>query len=215
MPITVPVAAVSQSVDTQGTKMKKSYLAVIAVVVVIIILLYHFRSQFVVATVNGQPISRTAYNSELEKAAGKKTMSTLVTKTLVLQEAAKRNISVSDQDVTDQVKKIQDQLSKQGQNLNQALAMQGMAMSDLKDQIKIEKLIEKLLGKQIQVSDQEVSDYMQKMQQANTGTDSAAVPQMSKDQVRQQLQQQKLSQKAQPWLADLQAKAKISYFISQ
>lgn len=200
---------------TPQPRIKRGYLIPIIVIFVIIFLLYTFRSQFIVATINGQLLSRTQFNAEMEKEAGKKSMDALVTKILIVQEANKKEITVSDAEVNDQLKMIKNQLKKQGQNLDQALTMQGLTMLDLKEQIKIEKLIEKLLGKKIQVTDKEVTEYMQKMQeeQQKAGQGETA-PKFTKDMVKQQLKQTKMSQEVQPWLKNLQDKAKIIKFVN-
>jgi len=216
IPITTPIESSSllQSDKVSGG-IKKSQVIILLAVIAIIALLYVFRSQFVVATVNGQTVSRTAFNTELQKEAGQKSMDALVTKMLILQEANNQHISVSDQEVNNQINSIQDQLRKQGQSLPQALKAQGLTMEDLKEQVKIEKLIEKMLAKSIQVSDKEVNDYLAKMQQQPTPPDGISpTPTPSKDQVKNLLKQQKLSEKFQPWLQNLHQKAKISYFIS-
>jgi hypothetical protein len=211
-PIEVETNTTMPSTATPQFRIKKGYVVTVFIILIVIGLLYAFRSQFIVATVNGQPISRAAFNAEMQKEAGKKSMDALVTKSLILQEAEKKNISVSDDDVNKQVKTIQTQLSKQGQNLNQALTMQGLTVDDLKEQIKIEKILEKLLASKIKVSDKEINGYMQQQSQSPDATASGGL--LSKDEVKQQLTQNKLTEQAQPWLQSLQQNAKISYFLN-
>ena len=212
----IEVESMAAPASVRRKKSKKPYIIVVAVIIIIIILSYVFRSQFIAATVNGQPISRAAYDTELQKEAGKKSMNALVTKMLILQEANKEHVSVSDTEVANQIKSIQKQLSGQGQSLDSALKTQGLTMDDLKEQIRVEQLIEKMLAKNIQVSDKEVDDYIQKAQQANANSETGSpTPALSKDTVRQQLKQEKLSTQFTPWLQKLQAKANIKYFIPQ
>ncbi|MCX6724672.1 MAG: hypothetical protein NTV20_01050, partial [Candidatus Shapirobacteria bacterium] len=71
-------------------------------------------------------------------------------------------------------------------------------------------VLEKMLGKDITVTDQEVSDYFTKnkatfAKEATLTSETASI--------KSTLLQQKLSDKLQPWLKDLQAKAKILYFL--
>jgi hypothetical protein len=214
--VTIPVEASFDVSPKPERKIKKIPLLMLVLVVIIIILLYVFRNQFVVATVNGQPISRMSFNAEMQKEAGKKSVNALVTKTLILQEANKEQITVSDTEISNRIKQIENNLKQQGQTMNQFLAVQGITLSELSDELKLEISVEKMLGKKIQVSDKEVNDYIQKTQAANTTNDTGATPPpaLSKTQVRQQLQQQKLSEQVQPWLANLQQQAKITYFIT-
>ncbi len=86
-----------------------------------------FRNQFIVATVNGRPITRVNLLSELEKRNGKTVLDALVTQQLILQETEKRKITVSDKEVAGEVGKIEKSVSGQGQNLDLLLAQQNMS----------------------------------------------------------------------------------------
>lgn len=192
-------------------KIKKSYVIAVLAVLVIAGLLYFFRSWLVVAMVNGQPISRLSYMNELERQAGKQTMNSLVTKTLILQEAKKQNVAVSDTEVNNEIKTIEDNLKQQGQQLDQVLTLQGMTREQLVEQIRLQKSIEKMVGKNVKISDKEVDDYIaanrESMPQA---TDEASL----KKTARQSLQQQKLNSEVQKWVENLQKNAKITYFVT-
>ena len=181
------------------------------ITIILIGLLYYNRSLFIVALVNGQPISRIAVVSELEKRNGKQALEALVIQTLILQESQKRNIDVNPTEINNLIKKIEDGLKKQGQNLNQALEIQGMTRTDLESQLRIQKLVEKMVAKDVKVTDKEVSDYVEKNKQS--------IPQdLKADEAtkaaRQQLEQQKLSLKAQSFIQDLQSKGKVNYFVN-
>ncbi len=202
-----------QSVSTQTNNNlfklnKKSFL--IGLAVLIIALLFIFKNWFVVAIVNGQPISRLEMVQELEKQSGKQTLNSLVTKTLILQEAKKQNVNVSNQEIDAEINKIESNVKKQGKSLNDALQAQGLTRSDLMEQIKIQKIIEKLLGKDTKVTDEEVNTYIQ--QNSAQFPEGSDTPEF-RNQIKEQLAQQKLSEKFQAWLAKLQKDAKISYCI--
>lgn len=184
---------------------------VVAVILIVGFLLYYYKSLFVVATVNGAPIDRLSFTNELQNTAGKQVLNTMVTKKLIEQEAQKKHISVSDKEVQDEVNKTNENLAKNGQNLEQALAAQGMTINDFKEQVRIQKMVEKLFEKDIQVSDKEIQDYIDQNKDAlaNAGTGDQL-----KATVKQQLQQQKLSEKFQAWITDAQKSAKINYFVS-
>lgn len=174
-------------------------------------LLYFFRSLFVAATVNGQPISRLELVRELEKQNGKQALNTIVTKTLVQQQAKKENISVSQDEVNVELKKIEDNLKKQGQNLDQVLQIQGLTRSGLEEQIRLQKLVEKMVGKDVTVSSKEIDDYIAKNKASYPeGTDFTK----ERKTVQDQLRQQKLSNKIQTWLEKLQKDAKIDYLVN-
>ena len=190
--------------------MNKWFLIAGLVIILIAGLLYLLRSLFIAAMVNGQPISRVSVISELERQSGKQALDTLITKTLITQEANKQGVTVSQDEVNTEIKRIEDNVKKQGQTLDQVLALQGMDRQALVDQIKIQKTVEKLLGKDIKITDKEVNDYIEKNKDA-LGSDPTSAA--TKTQVKDQLTQQKLSEKFQTWLQDLQKKAKIDHFV--
>lgn len=195
---------------TEQPRFKRSYVALIIVILLLGVGLYYFRGLFVAAVVNGQPISRLEVVRQTEQQSGKATLDTLVRNALIEQEAKKENVTVSDKEVNDEVTKLQTSLKAQGQSIDQVLAVQGMTMSDLKKLIHLNKLVSKMVGKNITVSDKEVSDYIDKNKDSLPSSDEATL----KKQVKDQLTQQKTNDAIRTWLADLQKKANVVYFVS-
>ena len=210
--MTEPVVTESQPLTNSplSIKVSRKYLLIGIGIVALAALLYTYRSLFIVATVNGTPISRLTLIQELEKQGGKQTLATLVTKTLIAQEAAKKNISVSQKQIDEELKKIEQSLSQQGQTLDQVLQLQGMTKASLIEQIRTQKMVEALVGP-ISVSDKEVDAYIEANQASLPQEGNAAE---IKKNVKTQLQQQKVSQKAQELLANLQKNAKINYLVT-
>lgn len=206
-------AASSSSAASASKKpinVSKKYVALIATILLLGALLFYFRGLFVAAVVNGQPISRLEVVRQTEQQAGKQTLDTLVRNALIEQRAKEQNITVSDQEINDEIKKLQDNLSKQGQNLDQVLKAQGMSQDDLKKLIRLDKLVQKMVGKDIQVTDAEVTKYIEDNREAlPQETEEAEL----KKQVTEQLKQQKTNEKVRTWLADLQKNARINYFV--
>lgn len=213
--VTEPITAASIKKHSFW-KSKRKYIITIAIIVIIFALLYNFRSYFVVATVNGQPISRASFSQEEDKQAGKQVLSSLIQRSLIFQEADKKHITVSQSDIDVQLKKISDNLAKRGQNLDQALQLSGLSRADLQEQIKTQKILEKLFAKDITVSNKEIDDYITtyNSNQQNAGTQGQPAPQISRADAQQAIQQNKLSGKFKTWLADAQKNAKIVYFIT-
>ncbi|QQG40623.1 MAG: SurA N-terminal domain-containing protein [Candidatus Levyibacteriota bacterium] len=190
---------------------KKSKLPLfIGIAVVLGLFIYFFKGFFVAATVNGQPIFRFSLIQELEKQGGKRTLDSLITKTLILQEAKKQNITVDKKEVDNEIAKAEDSVKKQGQQLDAILAMQGISRENLKEQIRLEKTIEKLIAKDIQITDKEINDFIEKNKDnLSEASDSAKL----KETVKDQLKRQKVSEKFQAWIADIQKQAKINYLV--
>ncbi len=181
----------------------KAYIIGAGIILVTLFALFYFKGLFIAATVNGQPISRFSVVSALEKQSGKQTLESMIVKTLILQEAKKQSITISKSDLDQEIKKIEVQISSQGQNLDQLLLTQGMSRKDLTQQIEIQKIAEKLVEKDIKITDKEVEKYIED----NKGS-------LKKEDAKLQLKQQKTNEKLQSLIQGLQAKAKINHFVS-
>ena len=176
---------------------------------IIVALGYAFKSLFVVALVNNQPITRIKVIQELERQGGEQTLSAIVSQTLIEQEAKKKGIRVTKEEIAAEVKKVEAQLKSQGQSLDQVLSAQGLTRKDVEDQTEIRIMLEKLLVNKVKVTDKEV-DAAYEVQKEGFGP--TVSEKQGKEQVRQNLKDQKLSTEVQAYLQALQRKAKILYF---
>lgn len=195
---------------TQQVK-NRPKISLLLIILVILGLLYYFKSLFVVAIVNGEPISRLVLIKELEKQGGKQTLESLISKALILQEAKKQNAIISKAEIDQEVKKIEKDVQSQGQTLDQILAVRGMSKNDLVEQVRIQKLIEKILAKDIKVTDKEVDEYIEGNK--ITPPEGQRIDDV-KAQIKEQLRQQKLEESFQTWIENLKKNAKINYFLN-
>jgi parvulin-like peptidyl-prolyl isomerase len=192
-------------------KKKPAAPAIIIVVLVLVILvggLYYFKNQFISATVNGQPIWRLTLIKELEKESGKATLENLITKALILQEAKKQNLVISQEEIDQKMKELEDNFTSQGQNLDQLLEAQNMTRDQLKEQIEVQLIVEKIVSQDVEVTDEEVAAYFEdNPDYFPEGSDLESV----KEDIKQQLKQQKSSDQIQSWLDSLRSNAQINY----
>src|SRR3989344_1396839 len=172
---------------------------VIAVVLVAGALAYGYKSLLIAATVNGSPISRLSVISELEKKSGKAALDELITKKLIDDEAQKKGITVSDDEVSAEITKIDDQIKEQG-----------MTESDLRLQITIQKKLEKLLADKTQVTDAEIKKFIAD----NKVVAPAGQEEAFKNQAMEQLRQNKLRDAVGLLIESLRSQATINYFTS-
>lgn len=192
---------------------KPKPLVIIVVIVVVLILatLFFAKGLFVAATVNGSPVSRLSVIRELEKQGGKQTLESIISKNLIEAELKKQNISVTPADVDEEIRSIEAQATSQGGTLSEALAAQGRTEESLREQITLQKGVEKLLADKTAVSDEDIDTYLK----TNKPLPPKDMPiEDFRKQVGDQLQQQKFQQEAQKWIADLKAKSKIQYFVT-
>jgi foldase protein PrsA len=201
-----------ETVSQPSVAVKKSpsfYIGLGIVTVLALTLLYTFKSLFVVALVNNQPITRLAVIADLEQQAGKQVLTSLVTKVLIEQEAVKRKIVVDNKTLDAEMKKVENKVKAQGQNLDQLLAMQNMSRAVFRDQLKTQKIIELMFTKETKVSKKEVQDYLEKNAEA-----LAENANIKESDIRSQLEQEKLRSAFQAWLEKAKKEAKITYFLS-
>lgn len=198
-------------VNLKFKKPKPLVIAIGVAVILILIALFFAKGIFVAATVNGSPISRLSVIQELEKQGGKQALEAIIDKKLIETELNKQKITATKEEVDEEIKKIEAQVASQGGTLEMALAQQGMTEEKLREQITIQKKLEKLLADKVAVTDAEIDTYIK---------DSKATPPKDvkmedfRKQVSDQLKQQKFQQEAQTWVSDLTASAKIKYYVN-
>ncbi len=162
----------------------------------------------VVAWVDGKSITRFTYYRQLSSKYGKDTREQLISEQLIKNEADKRHVSVSQQEIDAEIKKIEDQQGG-GDQLNQALAAQGLTIDELKRQVRYQLLIQKMFGGSVNVTSDEIDKYMtdNKDSLPAVKSEDASGAAKLKQNVADQLKQQKLSKTFNAWLKDaLQSK---------
>lgn len=193
-------------------KDNKKFLLLVPLISLILLaaLIYSFRSVFLAATVNNKPISRLTLDRELERQAGRSALENLILETLINQEAKKKGISATPDEISQKIKEIEEQFKGQGQDLESLLTQQGQTKKDLEKQIKIQLIIEKVLAGQISVSDEEVKNYFE---ENKTYFPKGTTLESQKTDIQKQLYQQKLGEEFEKWSEKLKADAKIVYFL--
>jgi len=181
--------------------------AIIAIVIVVGFLAYYYRGVFIAATVNGSTISRLAVIKELESVSGKNALDSLITQKLINDEAIVKGVSVTDEEVDTEIKKVESQVTAQGMTLDEALKAQNMTLNILKKQIINQKKLEKILADKLQVTDEEVAQYIV--------TNEIKIPKGEEvtynEQIKDQIKQENFSTAASELVASLKAQAKINY----
>lgn len=179
--------------------------------IVLLFVLYFTKGLLVVAVVNGSPVSRFAVVNQLERAGGKAALDNLITRKLIAGAANKQGITVSAADVDAEIKKIEAQIASSGQGatLDMLLAQRGMTRGDLITQVTVQKQVEKLLVEKVQVTDDEVEKYLVD----NKITLPKGEEAVAKEQIKEQIKQQKITNEGQILVDSLRAAAKISYFV--
>ena len=180
-------------------------------IILLFAIIYFAKSLFLAALVNGTAITRLSVIRELEKQNGKRVLDSLVNQELIFQAAKKKNLEIKPAAVDQEVKKIETNTAKQGGNLDEILKAQGMTRNDLKNQIKVQLTVEKLLADKIKISQKEIDQFIQ----ANTSEEEGSTQKPpTKDEAKDQMRQQKLQKEATAWIEQLKKNAKISIFVN-
>ncbi len=180
------------------------------VVIILVGLAYIFRGSYLAALVNGQPISRLAVMKEAEKFQGTQILEQKVLEELVIQKAREEGVQISDEVVDSKLDEIKEDVTAQGQDFNTLLEMQGMTEEDLRRQIRIQQMVEQLVGSEVEISEAEIQQYIENNQDF---LPEEASEEELEDIARQQLEQQALATKYQEWIDDLKQNARIQYFV--
>lgn len=180
----------------------------IAILVALAALFLVKKGLIVAAIVNGRPIFRWELTNSLVSRFGKQTLEGMISETLIAAEARKSGVTISNQEVDGKVAEVVKGL---GENvkLEDVLQFQGMTKSDFENQIRLQLTVEKILGKDIQITEGDVDNYIA----TNRATLVATDPGKLREEARSTMFNQKVSEKLQPWFLEIKDKAKVFRFL--
>ncbi len=182
------------------------YIGVVVLVLLGVLLLN--KSWWLAAMVNGKPVFRWDLNKTMTARFGQQTLEGIISEQLIADEAKKQGVNVSQKEIDAKVAEIVKGLGE-GVSIDDLLKYQGMTKPDFEKQLRMQMMVERILGKDVTVSDLEVSDFIASNSATMSATDEAAM----KEEARTAVKSQKVSEKLQQWFADLKAKAKILRFL--
>lgn len=185
----------------------KASIAIVAIAT-IFAAVYFLKDEVIVATVNGEPITRLELVQTMESNFGKNTLEGLVSKRLVEQEATKKGVTVTQQDIENEIAKLKQQTLVQGYEWETALSNQGLTEEILKDQLKYQLYVQKLLADELNVKDEEVAKYIE--ENAEYFKDQEMTDEL-KAQIKSSLESQKSGAVVEPWLTKLKGQSKVLY----
>jgi hypothetical protein len=204
---TDPISAKTPSSDWIKI-LNRPWVRIVGVILLILIATaILFKDRFIVAWVNGKPILRSEYTAEMENRVGEQVLQDLVTRRLILSEAQSQGVVVTLEDISARIAQIEEQLSSQGNTLDQVLLSQGISRSELQEQIRIQLLVEKLAPEDASASAESIANFINENRELLPEEASDAE---LEDIARSQLESSQGQITA--WLDELQKKANISYW---
>jgi parvulin-like peptidyl-prolyl isomerase len=182
-------------------------LLIILLILFIAGFLFTYKSLFISAIVNGKPISRLALIKELETLAKDNVLNSLISKTLLYQEAEKRKIKVTQEDYDKAFKEVLGQFGNDQKKFEEYLTQQKVNMKDFNETIRFRLMLEKMFAKKIKITQKELDEFIEENK-------SYFPENITGNQIRKyaesQMRQMKLDEEVQKLVNDLRAKAKIT-----
>lgn len=179
-------------------------LLIAAVVLVLGLLIWKNKSLFIVATVDNQPIWRPVFEQRMLSQVGTSTLNSIVDEQILLNEAARKNITISPQELTAKIEDIKKTLPS-GTTLEAALAERNLSLSDLERNLTLQLTVEKIIASLPKPSATDVTSFIEKNKESLTATDEAGLSVEATQAI--------LNQKFQKLFQDLQKKAKVTRFL--
>ena len=177
--------------------------------ILILGLLNTYKGSFISATVNGKIISRYSLIKELERQGKDLAVDSLISQELILQEAKRKKINITQKDLDKTVENVKKSLEGSQQTLDGFLASQNLTYKDFLKQVRMQLIIEKLVSKDIKISAEKIDKYLEDNREFFPTN-------LSEKEMREsatsQLKQVELNAKVQELLTNLRNKANIKYF---
>lgn len=195
----------SLSTLTSYRPSKKGWIIVAAIA--ILLLLTTQKGIFLAATVNNTPITNLELLARLNQQYRTQMINQLVNEKLIQNEAQKKGVTVSAKEIDEKITQLEGNVGGP-QALESLLSQQGQSRSSLRDQIKIQLVIEKLYADEATVSAEEVDKFIADNKDSLQATTSA---EQTKE-ATEILKQQKLGKTFNEKFQELKSAAKTQIF---
>lgn len=140
---------------------KSSYkYTLLAMLLVLVIGVTGCQSSDVVAKVDDETITKDELYDILVEQNGEQVLNGLISEKIIDLEAKKQKIKISDKDVEKEIEEMKDKYGG-AEAFDQVMAQSGLDIETLKDNIAMNMKIEKLLGPDITITDEELAEYFE------------------------------------------------------
>lgn len=173
----------------------------------LLLLAFYKKDWFVAATVNNQPITNLELQIRLNKQYKTQLLNQIVNEKIIEQEATKKNIVVSPNDINQKVSQTESQYGG-AEAFNALLSQQGLSREEFVKQIKLQLIVEKIYQNEIQPTNEEIQSFMDANASDPEATDAAKFKETATESIRQQ----KLSNLFQTKFQELKQSAKVQIF---
>lgn len=134
------------------------YIAIGIIAASAIFLLAGFNKGEVIATVNGNEIEKDALYEQMVKTSGTEALDIMISDEIIRQEAEKADIEITQEDLDAELAEYEE-LYGGAEGLAAAIEGSGLTMEDLENEMQTFLKIEKLIGPDIEITDEAIETY--------------------------------------------------------
>ena len=196
----------------------KTFLTVVGVIVVFILIdffVQYLNNGYSAAVVEGKRIPRSEYIKELETAYGATVVDQLIDEEIIKIEAAKAGVEATEEEVNKQLDLVIESVG--GKEVYETVLQQNnIDEKELKDQIKLSILANKVLGPTVEYTEDDLKSFFNQYSAQLFPTETEALEEgekldyeQYKDQVKQRYIEQKVYENEGAWLEGLRSQYKI------
>ncbi len=193
---------------SNGSKSQTRWFALGILAVGLVGLLWLNKSWILAAVVDGKPIFRWDLNRVMTSRFGEQTLEGMISEVLIDNAAAEAGVTVTSEEVTAREEQIVQSLGADV-TIDELLQYQGMSKEDFDKQIRTQLLVEKILGKDISISEEDVANFIATNSAQLVATEEAAM----REEARQVLLDTEIGKRVQQWFGDLKENATIMRYL--
>lgn len=144
---------------------KLLYIGIGIIAATAIFMMVAFSGDETVASVGDAEISKDALYEKMVASSGAATLDAMISNEVVKQEADKADIKITKEELEAEMAVYEESYGG-AEALEQALAASGMSIADLKEETETYLKVEKIIGPDIEITDEQISAYFEENKEA-------------------------------------------------
>lgn len=141
------------------------YIAIGIIAASVVFLIVGFNKEEVVATVNGEEIEQDALYKKMVQTNGAEALDVLISNEIIRQEAEEADITVTEEELEAELVEYEEMYGG-AEGLEAAIAESGLTMENLENEMKTFLKVEKLIGPNIEITDEAIETYFKENQES-------------------------------------------------
>ena len=134
----------------------------------------YYNNSYSIAIVNNSRIPRSEWRKQMEQYYGKAMASKMIDDQIVELEAKKANVEVTDEDINAELERIKESMGGE-EALQNTLVANNFTLDQLKDQLRTDVLLRKILEPSLQYTDDDIKNFFDQYSDVLFPTDAAAL----------------------------------------